>query len=263
MKGQNMQNQWENRDSQRLFLGLSAISLLILMAALAALLWLVQPRLYLLGNWAVWTIYGLAGLFVMVVGGGLTLIIISALTEVDLLFPHGKKQVTVRVLYPINLLLGSLLGIGRERIGESFVAVNNALVRAAKKRIKSGRILLLLPHCLQNSKCRHKVTNDMANCQRCGQCLLADLARISEEYGLAVAVATGGTLARRLIGEIKPVAILAVACERDLVSGIQDAYPIPVYGVLNQRPHGPCRDTVVDLEFLKQGLSLLLGRKIA
>jgi len=249
--------------SRRLFLGLSVVSLLILIAALAALLWLIHPRLWLLGHWAVAAVYGAAGLFLLILGGGLLLIIISALAEVDLLFPHGKKQVTVRVLYPINLFLASLLGIGRERIGESFVAVNNALVRAARKRIKPGRILLLLPHCLQNSKCRHKVTNDMANCQRCGQCLLAELARISEEYGLDMAVATGGTLARRLIGEIKPVAILAVACERDLVSGIQDAYPIPVYGVLNQRPHGPCRDTVVDLALLKQGLSLLLGRKVA
>lgn len=248
--------------SRGLFLGLSAVSLLLLLLVLAVLLWLVQPRLYLLGDWAVWTVYVLAGLFLLVVGGGLTLIVISALAEVDLLFPHGKKQVTVRVLYPINLLLGGLLGIGRERIGESFVAVNNALVRAAKKRIRPGRILLLLPHCIQKSKCRHKVTEDVSNCQRCGQCLLAELAQISEEYGLVMAVATGGTLARRLIGEVRPSAILAVACERDLVSGIQDAYPIPVYGVLNRRPHGPCRDTGVDLVQLKSGLSLLLGREI-
>lgn len=249
-------------DSRGLFLVLSAVSLLLLLSALAVLLWLVQPRLYLLGDWAVWTVYGLAALFLLVVGGGLTLIVVSALAEVDLLFPHGKKQVTVRVLYPINLFLASLLGIGRERIGESFVAVNNALVRAARRRIKPGRILLLLPHCIQKSKCRHKVTDDIANCQRCGGCLLADLAKLSEDYGLVMSVATGGTLARRLIGEIKPSAILAVACERDLVSGIQDAYPIPVYGVLNQRPHGPCRDTKVDIALLKRGLSLLLGREI-
>lgn len=242
-------------------MGLSLVSLLLLIIALAVLLWLVHPRLILLGNWALWLVYGLAGLFLVVLGGGLLLIMISAIYEIDVLFPHGGKQITVRVLYPINLLLGHLLGIGRERIGESFVAVNNALVRATRARIRPGRILLLLPHCLQKSQCRHKVTSDIANCQRCGQCLLSELARISEENGLVMAVATGGTLARRLIGEVRPTAILAVACERDLVSGIQDAYPIPVYGVLNQRPHGPCRDTVVDLEVLRQGLWLLRGRK--
>ncbi len=251
-----------HKDRRRLFLGLSVLSLLLLLAALAVLLWLVQPRLYLLGEWAVGTVYGLAGLFLVVVGGGLTLILISALFEVDLLFPHGKKQVTVKVLYPINLLLGYLLGIGRERIGESFVAVNNALVRAARRRIKPGPVMLLLPHCLQLSDCPHKVTTSLDNCRRCGKCPLAELSRLSQRYGINMAVATGGTLARRLIGEIKPSAILAVACERDLVSGIQDAYPIPVYGILNQRPHGPCRDTNVDLDSLKQGLGVLLGREV-
>jgi len=75
-------------------------------------------------------------------------------------------------------------------------------------------------------------------------------------------VATGGTLARRLIVEIKPTLILAVACERDLVSGILDAYPIPVYGILNQRPHGPCNNTTVDLEKVRAGFVSLLGREI-
>lgn len=256
-----MNGKAESGDSRGLFLGLSAVSLLLLLLALAVLLWLVQPRLYLLGDWAVWTVYGLAGFFLLVVGGGLALIVISALAEVDLLFPHGRTQVTVRVLYPINLILGYLLCLGRERIGESFVAVNNALVRAARGRLKPGPVMLLLPHCLQRSECRRKVTNDVANCLGCGQCPLAELYSISKENGIAMVVATGGTLARRLIGEIRPSAILAVACERDLVSGIKDAYPIPVYGVLNQRPHGPCRDTTVDFELLRRGLSVLLKRE--
>lgn len=250
----------KGHDSRGLFLGLSAVSLLLLVAALSVLLWLVHPRLQLLGGWAAWAVYGLAGVFLLLVGGGLTLIVISALAEVDLLFPHGRKQVTVRILYPINQVLGYLLGIGRERIGESFVAVNNALVRAAKGRLKPGPVMLLLPHCLQHSDCNLKVTSDASNCARCGRCPLAELSRVSQQHGLTMVVATGGTLARRLIGEIRPAAILAVACERDLVSGIQDAYPIPVYGVLNQRPHGPCRDTTVDFELLARGLSVLMKK---
>ena len=75
-------------------------------------------------------------------------------------------------------------------------------------------------------------------------------------------MATGGTLARRVIVETRPTSILAVACERDLVSGIHDAYPIPVYGILNQRPHGPCRNTLVDMDQVARGLSVLLGREV-
>jgi uncharacterized protein len=42
--------------------------------------------------------------------------------------------------------------------------------------------------------------------------------------------------------------IIAVACERDLASGIQDTHPLPVYGILNSRPFGPCLDTDVALD---------------
>lgn len=246
-----------------MFIGLSLLSLLLLAITVVVLFWLVMPRLEMMGRWAVATVGVLAALFLLVVGGGLVLIIISALAEVDLLFPHGEKQVTVKVLYPINLFLGYLLGIGRERIGESFVAMNNSLVRATRKRLDPRRILMLLPHCLQQADCPHKVTAHIDNCRKCGKCPLAGLAEVAAANGIEIVVATGGTLARRLIGEIRPTSILAVACERDLVSGIQDAYPLPVYGILNQRPHGPCRNTNVDIDVLKHGISVLLGKEAA
>jgi hypothetical protein len=50
-----------------------------------------------------------------------------------------------------------------------------------------------------------------------------------------------------------------VACERDLTSGIQDSYPLPVFGVLNQRPCGPCLDTLVPLAGLEESIRLFLG----
>jgi hypothetical protein len=56
----------------------------------------------------------------------------------------------------------------------------------------------------------------------------------------------------------RPRIILAVACERDLASGIQDTYPLPVFGILNQRPNGPCLDTNVDLSQVKYWLLYFL-----
>jgi hypothetical protein len=75
---------------------------------------------------------------------------------------------------------------------------------------------------------------------------------------VGLAVATGGTLARRIIVERRPKLIIAVACERDLSSGIQDSYPLPVFGITNHRPHGPCYDTEVDLERVEEALKLFL-----
>ena len=116
-------------------------------------------------------------------------------------------------------------------------------------------MLLLLPHCLQSTACRNKITGGLIeNCQGCGRCVIAGLLELADERDLALVVATGGTLARRVIGEVRPAAIIAVACETDLTSGIRDSYPLPVYGVLNERPNGPCRDTTVNLDRVREAI---------
>ena len=57
---------------------------------------------------------------------------------------------------------------------------------------------------------------------------------------------------------IRPKAVVAIACERDLASGIQDVYPIPSVGVLNLRPNGPCYNTHVDLEEFRRAIEEIL-----
>jgi hypothetical protein len=53
-----------------------------------------------------------------------------------------------------------------------------------------------------------------------------------------------------------------VACERDLTSGIQDAYTLPVIGILNERPFGPCFNTSVDISKVAEALEFLAnGRR--
>ena len=61
-------------------------------------------------------------------------------------------------------------------------------------------------------------------------------------------------MARRIVLENRPEAIVAVACELDLTAGIQDTYPIPVIGILNERPNGPCINTKADLEKVRRGI---------
>jgi hypothetical protein len=98
----------------------------------------------------------------------------------------------------------------------------------------------------------------MANCKRCGQCDIGALVTMAEEMGFHFFVVTGGTLARQTVKKIRPKAVLAIACERDLTSGIQDVYPLPAVGVMNIRPNGPCYNTHVDINMVRSEIESML-----
>ncbi|MDY7000834.1 MAG: DUF116 domain-containing protein [Thermodesulfobacteriota bacterium] len=173
-------------------------------------------------------------------------------------FSRRIRGLTIKLFLPLMILLGRALGISKERIRTSFIKVNNELVQSEQGRYRPEEILLLMPHCLQRSRCKVRLTYDIKNCKRCGECPISGLIELSERYGVHLAIATGGTIARRIVVQTRPKMIIAVACERDLSSGIQDTYPIPAYGVLNERPFGPCMDTNVNLEHLKRALEMFL-----
>ena len=171
---------------------------------------------------------------------------------------HKARGIAVKLFLPLMMLLGKAIGIPRQKVQASFIKVNNELVRGSHMKYPADRILLLMPHCIQNSKCPYRLTYDIRNCKNCGKCVIGGLLELTDKYGVHLAVATGGTIARRIVVQLKPKFILAVACERDLSSGIQDTYPLPVYGVLNQRPFGPCLDTTVTLEHVEWALQEFL-----
>ncbi len=145
-------------------------------------------------------------------------------------------------------------------ISKSFIKFNNrlALKKIDEKNIK--KIALLLPHCIQNYSCPYKVTSDIENCRECGLCKIGDILKFMKIYDISVKIATGGTLARLFLKNEKPDCVIAVACERDLIAGIYDAFPTTVYGVFNIRNNGPCINTDVSVEEIKKILDLI-GKK--
>ena len=90
-----------------------------------------------------------------------------------------------------------------------------------------GELLVLIPRCLS------KTTLD-------------EVLEVAGRYDVPVFIATRGQLARRAIRERRPRAVVAVACERDMVTGLHDvAAKIPVLGLTMQLPAGPCKDAVL------------------
>jgi hypothetical protein len=179
-------------------------------------------------------------------------------------YPNLQNTVLLatNILFPVALGLGQMIGIDKDRIKHSFVEVNNYLVKVRDVLAKPAQVLILAPHCLQHVDCQRKITMDVRNCARCGRCPIDDLLVIAENYGVSMVVVTGGTLARKFVSQAKPRAIVAIACERDLTSGIQDTNPLPVLGVLNIRPEGPCFNTGVNLAKVEDSLRFFLRSDI-
>lgn len=244
-------SKWRQAWTKATFLVFCWLGLFLFASVIGLIFYLIHPRLFSLSPALDLIVAILLGGAVFILASGLFLISITALTGIDLLYPHNGKSITVTLLFPFAVFLAQMFRINRNKIRISFVKVNNAMTIAQSKRIKGERLLILLPHCLQIDKCNRKITNDVNNCARCGKCPVSGLLEMGEKYGLFIEVVNGGTLARKRVASFKPDGIIAVACERDLTLGILDVYPIPVYGVINDRPNGPCFNTSVDLSMVE------------
>ena len=259
MQDDSMQdNAMQGTVRKRLFIGLIAGTCLFV-CSLLVLLWVVPyvglQNIHPSAPWALGVILG--ALFLLVLWASLGLLL-SVVLPWPVPLARRVRGVTVKLLVPMMSLLGRVLGFTKEDIHTSFIKVNNEMVLRELGRFPPERILLLVPHCLQNSRCEMRLTHDVDNCKRCGKCPITGLLELRDRYGVHLAVATGGTIARRIVVDKRPKMIIAVACYRDLSSGIQDAYPLPVFGVLNERPFGPCLDTTVALDRLESALTRFL-----
>lgn len=166
----------------------------------------------------------------------------------------------VSLLFPVITLIGNSIGVSKNELRKVFVKLNNNYIYSNKYNLKSEEILILIPHCIQKSSCKLKVTTKIENCGECGLCNVGDLVKLKEKTNVNIFVATGGTLARKIIIENKPKAVIAVACERDLTSGVQDVKGIPVLGVFNKRPNGPCVDTTIDISEVEKAINFFINK---
>lgn len=245
-----------DKGQKRLFLALGLLTLLVY-GGIFTLVWLLlvnAPNVVksvLLTAFLAAVICGVAVLF-----GGLCLITIG------LLFSHTSpilerfSKNLVDFFYPYIVWMGKRIGIEKDAIGDSYIKINNQITRAAVSQKEPGEVLILAPLCLQKADCPYKLTVDVHACHRCGRCPVKELLDLEEETGARLVMASGGTFARKFIQEMQPKAVVAIACEKDLVSGMRDMNEvhIPVIGVLNERPNGPCHNTTVSLRKVQQAI---------
>ena len=242
---------------KRVFIGLLLASLFLLTVIAFFAWWLFTQQTLYLNRLFLVMLMALAFILFVLLAIGLLALIWSlwSLKEVPPL--ENMMRGVTKLLFPVALWLGKWLGVAEEKIKNSYIQVSNQLVKTQIKTKTYQRIMILAPHCLQWVQCPHKITIRVENCKRCGQCVIMDLLALAEETGTCLKVVTGGTLARKMIKEYRPDAVVAIACERDLVSGMQDVDGLPIIGIVNERPEGPCANTKVDLRKVREAIGEL------
>ncbi|MCX5780787.1 MAG: DUF116 domain-containing protein [Firmicutes bacterium] len=242
------------RTKKRVYVGL-LVGSMFLVALLAAAGWyLILNRDFILGRVMLIVIIAVLGAIFLLMGTGVMAIVVMLIRSKSIPSLDSFTRIANEILFPITLITGRIAGINKDKILQSYIEVNNNLVKSKKLLLEGRQVMILLPHCLQNSECPHKITMDINNCNQCGNCCIAELIELGEKYQANIKVATGGTLARKFIEESRPRGVVAVACERDLSMGIQDASYLPVIGVLNCRPNGPCINTSVEIDKVEQAI---------
>ena len=229
----------EIEESKATFLKYASIGAALIIAGLLFTWYMIMPRLEQFAP--VLTIIVGVGVFVFAILIFLMLgsVTITALTEKGYLLSCIKENFFFSYLVPVAVRLGKRFGVSRDRMGNSLIKVSNIIVHAKSKnrsenvKVDPNRLLVLLPRCL--SKENRKA-----------------IVEVVEKNKLISFTVAGGSAARLRIKEMKPQAIIAVACERDLVSGLQDVAPrIPVLAIPNKRPEGPCKNTYINIEDLE------------
>ena len=218
----------------------TAIGFAIVHVVAALAVFLLAPRLAVLVPWLPLALYvAIAGSAALAVVW-LALLAVSYLVDRPILPERLAERGLMLPTMHLAWRVGKLFGVERDWTGHATVRVYDRLAAARYRKVSANELLILIPRCLSRAA-------------------LDGVLDIARRYNVAAFVATRGQLARRVIRERRPRAVVAVACERDMVSGLRDvAGRVPVLGLTMTLPNGPCKDAGLDLikmeEFVRKYL---------
>ncbi|MCK5708122.1 MAG: DUF116 domain-containing protein [Candidatus Aureabacteria bacterium] len=218
-----------------LFIKISVLSMLVFIALVFFIWFMISPRLnsisFFVGSSFKWSTVAIVLIFVM----WSLIIMLEILFSIHVPFIAKTHALFIKIYFTIGKEIRKILHIDRDLFCNSFVKVSNYLLGEMKNR-NLRKTVVLLPRCLKKE-------------------VREELMLSSKEKDVPAFVVGGGEQARRIIEKEKPDSVIAVACERDLVAGINDiSGKIAVIGIPNKRPEGPCTNTSVDMEQFKKAL---------
>lgn len=239
---------------------ISIISILILFTFFGAVVFVVfsaishfLPQFMPIGMYIIYTLTASCIIIML-------LTTISIILNKDISIFISMRYFLMKYVVQVAKSLSKRIKLDSEKTIRTYINLNNNFLINHIKNKASSKIMLLLPHCIQLHTCSMKLTYDIKNCKMCGKCAISNLIELSEKFNVNISVASGGTMARKQVADLRPDVIMAVACERDLLSGIRDTLPMNVIGVLNSRPNGHCLNTTVNIDSILYYLEKLKSK---
>ena len=222
------------QSKKRTFLSIFMIEFLLFMTFLWLFFYLISPRLIMLNIYS----YGLT-LFIaltLCMFFLLFLLLSTVILKTKVLINYVQYLLIFNSW--LTILLGKCLKIDRDKLLTSYISIHNHVTNIKLEKFRTTKLLILLPRCLTKE-------------------IITKIKNSINETEISLHIVSGGEAARKIVKKVSPELIVAIACERDLFSGLMDiALKIPVLGINNLRPVGPCKNTTIDIDFFNEVLSL-------
>lgn len=140
----------------------------------------------------------------------------------------------------------------------SFCGHNNQRVRAAFRDRQARRALILLPHCIQMSRCKAGILDDLQACYDCGLCPVGDYMNAALLNRWEGRITNRSHKAYREAREYRPDLVVAVSCTDRLLKGLTKMPEIPCYVIPLALPHAMCVDTDFSVPHLFAAMETLV-----
>ncbi len=162
----------------------------------------------------------------------------------------SQKGVLKSFLYKMDL--------DEETYDRVYVNLKNNALKENVADAKFEDRIVLVPQCLRDpDTCEAEMDGYGYKCKHCGECEIDEILSEAEELGYdGLFIVPGSSMAKNLLKEKDPEAVIAVACHPELVEGFEagHVFDIPINGVSLLKEG--CLDTEVDTKKVKDALHI-------
>jgi len=153
--------------------------------------------------------------------------------------------------------LATKVGVEEKELFQLYVEAKNRSLLESFASTPYNQRIVLLPQCLRAKDCPAEIGNFGYECQQCGKCSVAKIMKLTKNLGYKGAfIMPGGSLAKKIMLELKPKASLGVACYKELVMGSYLCEKVGVIGQGVELIKDGCINTIVNMKGLTKAINI-------